>query len=93
MEKLSAQEIEDKMSELHETWFLEGDHLRLELEFEDFIGAFSFMTAVAMMAERINHHPEWSNVYNSVSIALSTHDAGGISNKDFELAMLIDQLA
>jgi 4a-hydroxytetrahydrobiopterin dehydratase len=58
--------------------------------FEDFRQAFAFMTQVAMLAEKVDHHPDWSNVYNRVSIALTTHDAGAITLKDIELARQID---
>lgn len=60
--------------------------------FADFSAAWGFMTRVAMLAERSDHHPEWSNVYNKVVITLSTHDAGGLSQKDVDLAKAIDAL-
>lgn len=74
-------------------WRLDGDKLLRELRFADFVTAFGFMAAVALVAERMGHHPEWSNVYNTVRIHLTTHDAGGISHKDLELARAIDALA
>ena len=61
--------------------------------FQDFVGAFSFMTRVALAAERMNHHPEWTNVWNRVEITLATHDAGGVTPKDIALAGAIDALA
>ncbi|MBM3561124.1 MAG: 4a-hydroxytetrahydrobiopterin dehydratase, partial [Alphaproteobacteria bacterium] len=61
--------------------------------FADFNAAFGFMTRVALMAERMDHHPEWSNVYDRVEITLSTHDAGGLSERDVALARFIDSLA
>jgi 4a-hydroxytetrahydrobiopterin dehydratase len=70
-------------------WSLIGGRLHRELTFPDFRSAFAFMTSVALMAERMNHHPEWSNVYNRVTIDLSTHDAGGITAFDIELAKQI----
>lgn len=67
-------------------WCLQNGKLHREFKFPDFVSAFAFMTRVALLAERANHHPEWSNVYNTVVIDLTTHDAGGISPKDFDLA-------
>ena len=61
-------------------------------EFLDFSKAFGFMARVAMKAEQMDHHPEWSNVYNRVEITLSTHDAGGVTNKDVELALFMDEI-
>ena len=63
------------------------------LRFADFNAAFGFMTRVALMADKMDHHPEWSNVYNNVSIVLSTHDAGGLSEKDIALAKFIDGIS
>ena len=60
--------------------------------FADFVEAFGFMTRVALLAERANHHPEWSNVWNRVEIALTTHDAGGLTTRDIDLATAIDAL-
>jgi 4a-hydroxytetrahydrobiopterin dehydratase len=71
---------------------LDGKLVR-EFEFPDFITAFAFMTRVAMVAEKMNHHPEWTNVYNTVKIRLSTHDAGDVvTDKDRKLAAAIDHL-
>ena len=67
--------------------------IRRDFRFADFSQAFAFMTRVALLAEKADHHPEWSNVYNRVSIALSTHDAGGLTDKDIALATAIDRLA
>ncbi|MBI4968297.1 MAG: 4a-hydroxytetrahydrobiopterin dehydratase [Rhodospirillales bacterium] len=64
-----------------------------EFRFKDFAHAFAFMTRVAQVAEAMDHHPEWSNVYNRVAITLATHDAGGVTTKDIELAQAIDQAA
>ena len=69
------------------------DTLHRELRFRDFNVAFSFMMRVAMVAEAMNHHPEWSNVYNRVTITLTTHDAGGITDKDVKLAAEINRFA
>jgi 4a-hydroxytetrahydrobiopterin dehydratase len=60
-------------------------------KFSDFKQAFSFMTSIAMKAEQINHHPEWENVYNKVKITLTTHDIGGISKLDYEIALFIEK--
>jgi 4a-hydroxytetrahydrobiopterin dehydratase len=68
-----------------------GGLIRRDFVFADFIQAFAFMTQVALMAEQRNHHPEWSNVYNRVSITLTTHDVGGLSMKDIALAQAIDR--
>lgn len=74
-------------------WKEENNSLMRQFEFGDFISAFSFMTRVALVAEKMNHHPEWTNVYNRVHIRLSTHDAGNVvTEKDRELARKIDAL-
>ena len=74
-------------------WKEEHNTLTQTFKFKNFSKAFSFMTQVAIEAEKLNHHPNWSNVYNSVTINLSTHDAGNIiTNKDRELAKAIDRL-
>lgn len=74
-------------------WREEGGKLRRTFRFKDFSEAFAFMARVALVAERMNHHPEWSNVWNTVDIRLSTHDAGGsITDKDRRLAEAIDRL-
>jgi 4a-hydroxytetrahydrobiopterin dehydratase len=64
-----------------------------DFAFKDFAQAFGFMTQIALRAERLNHHPEWTNVYNKVRIRWTTHDAGGVTVKDVELALHCDQLA
>jgi 4a-hydroxytetrahydrobiopterin dehydratase len=69
------------------------DAIERSLKFADFNEAWGFMTRVALAAEKADHHPEWSNVYNNVKIVLSTHDAGGLSDKDVALAKFIDSLA
>ena len=69
------------------------DAIQKAFKFSDFNEAFGFMGRVALMAERMDHHPEWFNVYNRVEITLSTHDAGGLSERDFRLAAFIDRLA
>lgn len=74
-------------------WIEESNQLRKSFTFSDFTEAFAFMTRVAFLAESQQHHPNWSNVYNSVEIVLTTHDAGNVvTDKDFKLAKAIDQL-
>ena len=72
-------------------WDFNDDGIEKTYEFRDFIAAFSFMTRVAIEAEKLEHHPEWSNVYNRVKIRLTTHDAGGLTDLDFKLADIIDK--
>jgi 4a-hydroxytetrahydrobiopterin dehydratase len=73
-------------------WTQDGDTLHRELEFADFSEAFGFMTRVALLAESRNHHPDWSNSWNKVSIDLTTHDAGGLTDNDVGLAEAINSL-
>jgi 4a-hydroxytetrahydrobiopterin dehydratase len=73
-------------------WTLQNGKLHRDLRFADFSEAFAFMTRVALAAEQLNHHPEWSNVWNRLTIDLTTHDTGGLSNLDVELAGRIDAL-
>lgn len=72
------------------SWKFNNAGIEKEFQFKNFIEAFAFMTQVAFYAEKANHHPEWSNVYNKVQIRLSTHDAGGLTQKDIDLAKKID---
>lgn len=93
--KLSSHQIEPLLSTLP-AWTLQperGGLLRRDFLFADFVQAFGFMSQVALVAERMNHHPEWSNVYHRVSVTLTTHDVQGLSMKDVELARQIDALA
>jgi len=69
------------------------DAIQRTFKFEDFNAAFGFMTRVALMADKLDHHPEWFNVYNRVEVTLTTHDAGGVTELDVELAAFMDQLA
>jgi 4a-hydroxytetrahydrobiopterin dehydratase len=71
---------------------VERDAIRRSFRFEDFVEAFGFMTKVALLAERADHHPEWANIYNRVDILLTTHDADGLSTRDVALAKAIDRL-
>ena len=77
----------------HPRWQHEGDKLHRALVFDDFVTAFGFMSAVALVAEKQNHHPNWDNVYNRVNITLWSHDVGGITRRDLRLAEAIDALA
>ena len=92
MKKLSITEIEDNLKRIHSEWVLMNEVIQRKFVFDDFIEAFSFMTSVAIVAEKQNHHPNWENVYNQVIVNLSTHDADGITEKDFKLAQKMDQL-
>ena len=69
------------------------DAIARKFEFKDFNAAFGFMARAALVAEKMDHHPEWFNVYNKVEITLSTHDAGGLSERDIKLAAFIDSIA
>ncbi len=73
-------------------WSLAGGKLRRELTFRDFSEAFGFMARAALVAEKMDHHPDWANVWNRVTVELSTHDAGGITELDFALAEAMDRL-
>ena len=77
----------------HAPWRLQENALEVEWLFRDFAQAMAFMNAVAEVAERMNHHPEWTNVYNRVTVRLTTHDAGGLTALDFALAQAMDTLA
>jgi 4a-hydroxytetrahydrobiopterin dehydratase len=90
--KLSESEMQQEVSGL-DGWKVVGGKVNKTFEFGDFVQAFGFMTRVAMEAEKMNHHPEWFNVYNRVRIDLVTHDLGGISNYDIKLAKIIDRIA
>lgn len=90
-QKLSEEEIRSRLGGL-KGWTIANGKLHREFQCPDFVGAFGKMTRVALVAEAMNHHPEWFNVWNKVTIDLSTHSIGGISNLDFELAAKIDQI-
>ena len=91
VEKLTAPERERLLPTLDGWTADEGrDGIRKSYRFADFTQAFAFMTRVALLAEKADHHPEWSNVYNRVDILLTTHDADGLSMRDIALAQAID---
>jgi 4a-hydroxytetrahydrobiopterin dehydratase len=90
--KLSQSEITQEVGKL-DGWEVVNGKINKTFEFDDFVQAFGFMTKVAMNAEKMNHHPEWFNVYNRVRIELVTHDVSGISNYDIALARIIDTIA
>ncbi|WP_235560328.1 4a-hydroxytetrahydrobiopterin dehydratase [Brevundimonas sp. Leaf363] len=84
----------EAVGQLGHGWRPDGqDAIARTLTFEDFNAAFGFMTRVAIWADKADHHPEWSNVYNKVDVRLTTHDAGGVTNKDLALARFIDAVA
>ncbi|MCC5862552.1 MAG: 4a-hydroxytetrahydrobiopterin dehydratase [Gammaproteobacteria bacterium] len=85
MQKLDDTDIARRLDALA-GWSLKDGKLHRSFRFEDFVTAFGFMTQAALVAETMNHHPEWFNVYNTVRVDLTTHDAGGISELDFQLA-------
>ncbi len=91
MKKLTDDDVTAELATT-EGWTRVGDKLHRVFELADFVAAFSFMTAVALIAERMNHHPEWFNVYRTVRVDLTTHDAGGISARDFELARAMNAI-
>jgi 4a-hydroxytetrahydrobiopterin dehydratase len=90
--KLDDSEVRRRLAGLA-GWDLVEGKLRRRFAFTDFVEAFRFMTALALVAEKMDHHPQWSNVYNRVTIELSTHDAGGLTVLDFELAEAANRLA
>jgi 4a-hydroxytetrahydrobiopterin dehydratase len=91
MKALTKEEITDKLKDL-DGWSFSGDKIHKDFEFKNFKDALAFMVKVGFEAEAQAHHPEWFNVYNKVSISLSTHDAGGkVTEKDINLAQAVDK--
>lgn len=88
---LSADEVEASLQKL-DGWALVDDRLARTFEFSDFVAAFGFMTRVALVAEKLFHHPDWSNSWNRVDIAITNHEAGGVTDRCVELATRIDGL-
>ena len=92
--RLDDEQRQAALSELTAWKLVEGrEAITRDLVFDDFVQAFSFMTRIALAAERMNHHPEWSNVYGRVSVDLTTHDAGGLTTLDFALAAAMNEAA
>ena len=93
VQKLTEAEVSAALTDLS-GWSLsrDGTAIRRELTFADFVEAFGFMSRVALLAEKADHHPEWSNVYNRVTIELTTHDAEGLSQRDTDLARAINAM-
>ncbi|GLB52382.1 putative pterin-4-alpha-carbinolamine dehydratase [Neptunitalea chrysea] len=91
MTKLEANILEQEVQLLN-GWQIKNNHLEKTFTFKSFKKAFAFMTMVAFEAEKLNHHPNWTNSYNILKIQLTTHDANGITEKDIALATLINQL-
>lgn len=89
---LSKSEIQKNLKSLNSNWKLVGNKIQREFIFKDFLSAFNFIKEIADLAENLNHHPDIFNSYNKVIISLTTHDLGGVSKKDFKLAMEIDNL-
>ncbi|WP_340198865.1 4a-hydroxytetrahydrobiopterin dehydratase [Ascidiimonas sp. W6] len=91
MKKYTEREIESNLKKL-EGWEYLDNAIETTFEFPDFKDTFSVMSRIAFEAEALHHHPDWTNVYNKLTIRLSTHDAGGVTEKDFELAQVIENI-
>jgi 4a-hydroxytetrahydrobiopterin dehydratase len=92
MAKLSQHQVDSALQELS-GWTVVNGKLHRDYQFADFVHAFGFMATAAMVIEKMGHHPEWFNVYNRLTVDLTTHDDGGITTKDVELAKQLDALA
>jgi 4a-hydroxytetrahydrobiopterin dehydratase len=91
MEKLNILEIEERLTHLID-WEYYEDALHTEFEFDNFKDCMSAMNRIAFECEALNHHPEWTNIYNMLEIKLTTHDAGGVTELDFQLATIINKI-
>jgi len=91
-DRLPDSEIEEALNEL-EGWTLQNGKLNRDFKFANFVEAFGFMTSAAIEAEKMNHHPEWFNVYSKVNVQLVTHSADGVTNLDVDLAKKMNTLA
>jgi 4a-hydroxytetrahydrobiopterin dehydratase len=94
VQKLTSEECTQQLKGLHDWQAVTGrEAIHRQFKFSDFNEAFGFMTRVAIKAQEMNHHPEWSNVYRTVDITLTTHDANGVTERDIALARFIDDVA
>ena len=92
MASLLEQNQLDYFIEKNPYWIIDNKTIKREFEFNNFIEAFGFMSKVALLSEKMDHHPDWQNIYNKVKINLTTHDKGGITSNDIKLAESIDKL-
>ncbi|HCE57792.1 MAG TPA: 4a-hydroxytetrahydrobiopterin dehydratase [Prolixibacteraceae bacterium] len=90
MKTFTEQEVTIFLKENLKDWTFEKNTIFRDFKFKTFVEAFSFMTAIALEAEKMNHHPDWSNSYNKVNIVLTNHEAGGVTQPDLKLAEIID---
>ena len=91
MRKLTSNEVEENCKQLNR-WSYLNEGLEKQFKLKDFSEAFALMARIALIAEKLDHHPEWSNVYNKINIRLTTHDAGGVTEKDIRMARMIEEL-
>jgi len=91
MIRLSSESIDSELKNL-KGWTVVNNKIHKEFQFDDFNQAFGFMTRAAMNIEKMNHHPEWFNVYNKIIVDLTTHDAGGVTQNDIDLAKILNSL-
>jgi 4a-hydroxytetrahydrobiopterin dehydratase len=91
LKRLEKIDIEERLAQMQGWTFADGS-ITKSYKFKDFKEAFATMTRIAFECEKMNHHPDWKNVYNTVTIALNTHDAGGVTEKDFKLAQVIETI-
>lgn len=91
LKQYDAEEIQQRLGD-DSQWQLVDNKLYRRLVFEDFVHAFGFITQIALLAEKANHHPEWANVYRTVDIYLTTHEVSGVSDRDFELMAAIERI-
>jgi len=92
MKTLEKEEVSNFMEQHLKNWIFVDNSIKRELKFGTFIQAFSFMTAVAMEAEKSDHHPDWCNSYNKLNISLTSHSDGGVTQADLDLAVIINSL-